>query len=179
MTRKIYIVITGVFVISLLSACTIAKTTNPSTNNNVALNNNELVGNTNDSQPVAVNSAKTLDLSNKNLDALPKYVLDKNDLESLDISGNKLTGALPAEIRQLKNLKVLKASNNQMTGVPAEIGQLSKLELLDLSNNQLTGLPYELGNLKNLKTLILTGNDYSQQDLEIIKKGLTNTNIIL
>lgn len=178
MTRKIYIVVVGIFVISLLNACTIAKTTSPSTNNDMGLNSNESVGNTNDSQP-AVNSTKILDLSNKDLNALPKYVLDKTDLESLDISDNKFTGALPAEIRQLKNLKVLKASNNQMTGVPAEIGQLSKLELLDLSNNRLTGLPYELGNLKNLKTLILTGNNYSQQDLEVIRKGLTATNIIL
>lgn len=70
----------------------------------------------------------TLDLSNQNL-------------EVLNISDNNLRGALPAEIRNLRNLKVLNASNNQMTGVPAEIGQLAELEVLDLSNNQLTGLP--------------------------------------
>lgn len=65
-----------------------------------------------------------------------------------------------------------------MTGVPAEVGQLSKLEILDLSNNQLTGLPYELGNLKNLKRLKLSGNNYSQQDLQVIFKGLSGSVII-
>ncbi len=115
---------------------------------------------------------KSLDLSNKGIDKLPPYVLDNTSLEELDISANKLTGALPAEIRRLKNLKVLDASDNKMTGVPAEIGQLEKLEVLDLSNNQLTGLPYEMGNLKSLKTLDLSGNDYATQDLEIIKQGL-------
>ncbi|HLC83818.1 MAG TPA: leucine-rich repeat domain-containing protein, partial [Bacteroidia bacterium] len=99
-------------------------------------------------------------------------VLDKTGLEELDISNNNLTGSLPAEIRLLQKLRVLDASDNNMTGVPAEVGQLANLEILDLSNNQLTGLPYELGNLKNLKTLNLAGNDYSEQDLEIIKQGL-------
>lgn len=123
---------------------------------------------------------KKLDLSNQNLEKLPEYVLSKTNLEELDISNNKLSGALPAEIRHLQNLKVLNASNNNMTGVPAEVGQLRNLEVLDLSNNQLTGLPYELGNLGNLKILNLSGNDYAQQDLEVIKEGLPeDTEIIL
>ena len=128
-------------------------------------------------KPKTVNS---LDLSNQNLEKLPADVLSRTNLEELDISNNNLSGALPAEIRFLQNLKVLKASNNKMTGVPAEVGQLSKLEILDLSYNQLTGLPYELGNLKNLKILNLSGNDYAEQDLEVIKKGIPNsTEIIL
>jgi Leucine-rich repeat (LRR) protein len=121
----------------------------------------------------------TLNLKNQNLQKIPGHVFNQTDLESLDVSYNKLEGAIQAEIRQLQNLTVLKANNNTMTGVPAEIGQLSNLEVLDLSNNQLTGLPYELGNLKNLKTLNISGNYYSTQDLEIIQKNLPkNTTII-
>ncbi|MFH0873397.1 MAG: leucine-rich repeat domain-containing protein [Candidatus Komeilibacteria bacterium] len=119
-----------------------------------------------------------LNLSNQNLTKLPSYVLGRTDLATLDISHNALTGALPAEIRQLKNLKILNASYNNMTGVPAEIGQLSNLEELDLSHNQLTGLPYELGNLQKLKLLRLTGNNYSQQDLDKIKQSLPTTTTI-
>ena len=104
---------------------------------------------------------------------------DRSYLEELDVSGNNLTGALPAEIRKLQKLKILKARNNKMTGVPAEIGQLSKLEILDLSNNQLTGLPYELGNLKNLKTFNLSGNNYSTLDLDRIRKDLPQTEFII
>jgi len=125
-----------------------------------------------------VSSEKKLDLSNQGLSKVPADVFSKTDLEELDLSGNRLTGAIQAEIRHLSNLRILNASNNQMTGVPAEIGQLSKLEVLDLSNNKLTGLPYELGNLKNLKRLKLSGNDYSRQDLEVIKKGLPASVVI-
>ena len=120
-----------------------------------------------------VGAGNALDLSGQGLEKLPDYVLDRSSLEELNISNNKLIGALPAEIRGLKNLRILNASNNLMTGVPAEVGQLQNLEVLDLSNNQLTGLPHELGNLKKLKILNLSGNDYAEQDLEVIKQGLS------
>ena len=106
-------------------------------------------------------------------------VFDKTNLTELNVSYNQLTGALPSQIGKLKNLKILNASNNQMTGVPAEVGQLNNLEILDLSNNQLTGLPNELANLKKLKTLNLSGNQYSEQDLNNIRNSLPNVNYIL
>ena len=137
-------------------------------------------GDNGDIKKVIPSTLNSLDLSNQNLDKLPQHVLNRTNLEELNISNNNINGALPAEIRFLKNLKVLNASNNIMTGVPAEIGQLSNLEVLDLSNNKLTGLPYELGNLKKLKILILSGNSYSKQDLDLIKKGLPeSTEIVL
>ena len=119
-----------------------------------------------------------LNLSNQGLIKLPSYVLERTELAELDISHNKLTGALPGEIRLLKNLKILNASYNQMTGVPAEVGQLTELTELNLSYNQLTGLPYELGNLKKLKVLNLTGNAYAEQDLAIILQGIPNVEVV-
>lgn len=125
-------------------------------------------------------SGVTLNLSGQKLDKLPAYVLVRYDLEELDISNNNITGALPSEIGKLKKLKILKANDNEMTGIPAEVGQLNNLEVLDLSNNQLTGLPNELANLKKLRMLNLSGNNYSKQDLDVIKKGLsTDVRIIL
>lgn len=126
-----------------------------------------------------ISKDKVLNLSNKNLDNVPSYVFGMASLEELNLSHNALTGALPGEIRQLKNLKVLKVNDNLMTGVPAEVGQLIKLEELDFSNNQLTGLPNELGNLKNLKTFNLSGNNYSAQDLKYIQDKLPSTKFIL
>lgn len=120
-----------------------------------------------------------LDLSGKSLENLPSSLFEKTHLEELDLSGNRLTGALPGEIRHLKRLRLLDASENLLSGVPAEIGQLSALQILDLSNNNLTGLPMELGNLKNLLTLDLRGNDVSRQDLEAIRAALTSATKIL
>jgi len=121
---------------------------------------------------INIGNNDTLDLSGQGLQQVDQSVFKKTNLLKLDVSHNKLTGALPSQINQLKKLQVLDASDNQMTGVPAEIGQLSNLIELDLSNNQLTGLPYELGNLKNLKILNLSGNQTSQQDLDIIRQNL-------
>ena len=120
----------------------------------------------------------SLDLSNKGLSKVPEYVFSRTELTELNLSGNRLTGALPGEIRHLTKLRKLDASDNQMTGVPAEVGQLNNLEELDLSNNQLTGLPLELGNLKNLQVIDLSGNDYSTYDLGLIKENWSNVNII-
>lgn len=126
-----------------------------------------------------ISNKNRLDLSNQGLNKIPDYVFKETNLQELNVSYNNLSGAIQAEIRHLSNLRILNASNNQMTGVPAEVGQLENLEILDLSYNQLTGLPYELGNLKNLKTLNISGNNYSQQDLDIIKQKLpSSVNII-
>lgn len=133
----------------------------------------------NEPEPVVASGRATLDLSGQGLTQVAGSVFDRTGLEVLDVSGNKLTGALPAEVRKLSNLRSLDLSDNQFTGVPAEVGQLSKLEYLDLSNNPITGLPYELGNLKNLRTLDLRGTNYAVQDLAIITQGLPPTVQIL
>lgn len=122
--------------------------------------------------PVPTVHGISLDLSNQNLTQVPNDVFARTDLVSLDVSHNRLTGALQAEVRHLRNLEWLNLSHNQFTGVPAEVGQLSELRYLDLSYNQLTGLPYELGNLKKLEVLDLTGNAYSRDDLAKIQEGL-------
>lgn len=126
----------------------------------------------------APSAGNRLNLSGTGLDRLPAYVLERTDLEELDISNNRLTGALPSEIGRLVNLKVVDASGNQMTGVPAEVGKLRDLRTLDLSNNRLTGLPMELGQLSNLEVLDLSGNDIAKQDLDGIRRDIPNAKII-
>lgn len=127
----------------------------------------------------AVETDVNLDLSDRNLENLDIEIFERSELESLNISNNNLSDALPSQIGNLKNLKVLIASNNNFTGVPAELGQLTELEVLDFSNNSLTGLPNELGNLKNLKTFNISGNEFSQQDLNLIREKLPNTEFII
>ncbi len=128
--------------------------------------------------PTDTTKGAALDLSGQNLTKAPEYIFTQVTLVVLDLSDNKLSGALQAEIRHLQNLKALDLSHNNFTGVPAEIGQLKNLETLNLSNNQLTGLPYELGNLSRLKLLDLSGNAYSEADLSKIRENLPSSTII-
>jgi Leucine-rich repeat (LRR) protein len=120
-----------------------------------------------------------LDLSNQGLTKAPAYIFDEVLTTELDLSHNKIDGALQGEVRHLAGLRVLNLSHNNFTGVPAEVGQLSNLQVLNLSYNKLTGLPYELGNLSKLKELDLRGNAYSKQDLEKIKQTLPASTVIL
>ena len=171
-------IILGLFIFSLLlTDCSLVSETAPA--EKIGSNESDqtpISGKVPVGQPAAANKRN---LSGQQLGQVPADVFSQTNLIELDLSDNRLTGALPGEIRFLKNLKVLNASNNLMTGVPAEIGQLSGLEVLNLANNQLSGLPYELGNLQNLHTLDLSGNPYSEYDLAIIKQSLPETvNII-
>jgi Leucine rich repeat len=104
--------------------------------------------------------------------------VDSNTLV-VNLSGKGYTGSLKGEVRHLTELRELNLSNNKFTGVPAEIGQLSNLEVLNLSNNPVTGLPYELANLKSLKVLDLRGTNYAKADLEVIKRGLPATQVLV
>lgn len=132
-----------------------------------------------ETEKLVASSGKTIDLSNKGLSEVPKNILDDNSVTTLNVSGNNLTGALPAEIRKLTNLEVLLASDNKMTGIPAEIGQLSKLRTANFANNDISGLPQEIGKLKNLLTLDLRGNpDVSKNDLNFIRKEIPNAQIL-
>jgi len=97
----------------------------------------------------------------------------------LNVSNNKLTGALPAEIRKMTGLKELNASHNNLTGIPAEVGQLNSLEKIDFSYNNINGIPNELINLADtLLELNITGNPYSPQQVEALQVMLPSTEII-
>lgn len=128
----------------------------------------------------SVGQSTSLDYSSQGLTHFPKDALSRTDTTSLNLSHNSLTGALPAEIKNLRNLQTLDVSYNHMTGIPAEIGQMHSLKVLNYSYNQITGLPMELGNLTQLQVFDLRGNpNVSQQDLVKIRAKLVNTNIEL
>ena len=78
----------------------------------------------------------------------------------LDLSGNDLTGSIPAELGKLASLQRLDLYSNGLTGpIPAELGKLASLQWLNLSSNNLTGsIPAELGKLASLRFLYLYKN---------------------
>ena len=99
-------------------------------------------------------------LSTKSLSTWYGVTVSNWEVTGLDLSGNKLSGTLPAELASLSHLTDLWLQNNRLTGpLPPELGNLSNLRKLGLSDNGLTGpLPPEWGKLANLHYLSLHSN---------------------
>lgn len=125
-------------------------------------------------------NATVVDVANNNITSLPAEIGKLTKVREFNVSFNKLTGSLPAEIRMMQDLRILRANNNLLTGIPAEIGSLKKLEWLDLSNNNINTIPKELYNLRdNLKGLNIAGNLFSADQLTEIKNGLPKTKVVV
>ncbi len=107
---------------------------------------------------------KELDLSHdwgeksERLTQIPAEVCELKNLEVLKLSNNELA-SLPESISRLENLTSLDLSNNELTVLPELITKLQNLTTLDLSNNKLTVLPESISQLQNLTTLYLSYNE--------------------
>jgi internalin A len=104
--------------------------------------------------------ARTLDLSDLQLSALPESIGQLSQLQVLSVSNNLLS-TLPESIGQFTELQELNLSRNQLSALPESIGQLSRLQKLHLSGNQLSALPESIGQLSQLQKLYLSGNQLS------------------
>lgn len=121
----------------------------------------------------------TVDVSGQGLTSLStEFFEGKGNVKIFDVSGNALTGALPAEIRKMENLEELDASDNDLTGIPAEIGQMKRIQRIDFSSNNINTYPNEFANIKNnLKSLNLTGNPFTPAQIAELQAMLPNTEI--
>jgi hypothetical protein len=88
---------------------------------------------------------------------LPETLKSFQDLEFLDLIGNKLE-YLPEWIGNFKRLKYLNLLANHLESLPNSIGNLTHLEYFNLSFNQLTKLPQSIKNLTDLRTIYLWAN---------------------
>ncbi|XP_038983449.1 probable LRR receptor-like serine/threonine-protein kinase At1g74360 [Phoenix dactylifera] len=80
----------------------------------------------------------------------------------LQLSGNQLSGEVPPEIGQMRNLSLVHLNINQLSSrLPPEIGRLP-LVALNVSNNSFSGpIPPELGGIQCLQNLDLSCNNFS------------------
>ena len=103
---------------------------------------------------------QALSPGNKLTGPIPSELGNLRNLESLYLNANELTGPIPPELAQLHKLQKLSLWGNKLTGpIPPQLGQLSFLQGLGLDMNELTGaIPPELGNLAKLEELYLYEN---------------------
>lgn len=82
--------------------------------------------------------------------------------KSLDLSGFGIS-ELPSDLLQLTMLEVLNVSNNKLTNL-RKIESLPNLRVVDASNNNITSLHQEMVDMYSLDTLYLFGNPIVNQN---------------
>ena len=105
---------------------------------------------------------RKLDLTGNNVTGpIPAELGGLQQLQRLELQGNNLSGPIPADLGKLSDLEVLGVGGNNLTGpIPAELGGLPTLRILTLPGNNLTGrIPADLGKLSNLVWLVLGSNN--------------------
>ena len=110
-----------------------------------------------------ITSLQTLDLSGNQLSGgIPPQLVNLINLQTLNLSGSQLSGNIPPELGNMTSLRSLYLGGNLSGNIPPELGNLINLESLGIGCDQLSGsIPPELGNLTNLQSLYLSGNQLS------------------
>lgn len=96
-------------------------------------------------------------LSNNRIQALPTQLGQLVNLKIL-LSDLNALARLPSTIGQCRSLRILNLASNNLLYIPSEIGQLRELRVLNLANNYLRFLPESVSQLANLSALWLSDN---------------------
>ncbi|WP_020567967.1 T9SS type A sorting domain-containing protein [Neolewinella persica] len=95
--------------------------------------------------------------------ALPVDIGDFDQLRVINLAYNEVAGELPASLFTIASLRDINFSGNRFSGtLPATIGEQPLLENLRLNNNQLAGtLPEALSTFSQMKILTLNNNGFT------------------
>jgi Leucine-rich repeat (LRR) protein len=108
---------------------------------------------------------RELDISNNLLygDSFPITLLNRPNLQVVDVSANALRGSIPPTIEMNSILEVLEINANGFTGtIPTSIENLASLTHLDMQMNHFIGtIPDHFVNLHQLTYLSLGENDFT------------------
>ena len=97
---------------------------------------------------------------------LPKDMIEMRNLQTLNLSGNRLT-CVPPQLLDLSSLRNLFLGANNIKKVTTSITRLRRLKLLYLGGNDLNSLPNEIGELPYMQTLLLSDNKLTNLPLSI------------
>ena len=104
-------------------------------------------------------SGASLDLSTLGV-KVPESVVQLKFLRRLDLTGNDLQ-EVPDVVLRMPQLRVLRLERNKLSSLPERIGRLP-LTALFLSNNQLRTLPQPLSQLTKLQVLDVSSNGITE-----------------
>uniref|UniRef100_M4CSR4 non-specific serine/threonine protein kinase n=1 Tax=Brassica campestris TaxID=3711 RepID=M4CSR4_BRACM len=96
---------------------------------------------------------------------LPASIVNLSmNLIVFDIENNSISGSIPNDIGNLIGLQEFWLSENLLEGpIPASFGKLSGLMALSVHTNRMSGeIPYSLGNITRLETLFLSNNNFAR-----------------
>lgn len=101
---------------------------------------------------------RTLNLSEKSLEILPREIAKEDCIETLDLSKNYFR-QFPMDIFKMKGLKKVDLSNNTLMSFPA-LQQPSEIVSFKLNGNRITSVPKAyLLQFKNIEHLYLKDNE--------------------
>jgi len=107
-------------------------------------------------------------LSGNNLSgAIPASLYTLPKLQNIDLADNNYAGAIPTGFGAMSALTHLNLSKNAWTGtIPADIMTSTTIEFLDVSSNNLSGdIPAALNNMTQLTYLAFSDNDWTAATL--------------
>ncbi|XP_009600411.1 leucine-rich repeat receptor-like serine/threonine-protein kinase BAM3 [Nicotiana tomentosiformis] len=145
----------------------------------VELQNNYISGQLSNKKSSVSSKLEGLNLSNNRLSgALPSAIGKFSGLKNLLLSGNRFSGDIPSDISRLKSISKLDLSRNNFSGrIPPEIGNCLSLTYLDLSQNQLSGpIPVQIAQIHILTYINISWNHFNDSLPEEIgsMKSLTS-----
>lgn len=112
-------------------------------------------------------SLKVINLANNKMWTVPWQTLESLPLADLNVSNNRLSSTLFAEVVKLHNLRALDASHNSLKEIGGESVDLPNIRSLAVNNNRLAKFPI-LDKCEFLHTLLA-----SENDLEELPTGFT------
>ena len=123
---------------------------------------------------------QTLDLKNCGLTSIPKEIFNYTELVNIDLSNDPFCdeehknriSIVPNEISNLKKLKRLNLSNNQLVNISENLSHLHKLNYLNLCSNNLTDISQKIANMPSLNEICLEGNPFDMLPPEIVARGI-------
>lgn len=145
----------------------------------IELQNNYISGQLSNEKSSASSKLEGLNLSNNRLSgALPSAIGNYSGLKNLLLTGNSFSGDIPSDIGRLKSILKLDLSRNNFSGtISPQIGNCLSLTYLDLSQNQLSGpIPVQIAQIHILNYINISWNHFNESLPEEIgsMKSLTS-----